>query len=535
MNELSRRQIAKAFLLASGAAASGLAPRQLLAAEEPRRGGTLNIVIQPEPPILVSLTHTAGPTTRVNAKVTEGLVTFDLDFNPRPQLATAWQISDDGLRYRFELRRGVKWHDGKDFSSADVAYSIELLKQHHPRGRGTLSSVREVLTPDPHIAEIVLDKPAPYLLAALTASESPIVPRHVYEGSDPSTNANGRAPIGTGPFVFKEWKQGSHILLERNPNYWDPGKPYLDRIVIRFIADANARAVALETGEIHYAPDTPVPLGQIEALKANPNLVIETRGYDYQPIVYRLEFNLANPHFARPEVRRAVAHAIDREAINRVVFYGWSRDAPAAISPALKQFYNPDIPRHDFDPKKAEALLDAAGLPRGPDGTRFKVFHDYMPYSETYQQLGAYTRQALANVGIGVTLRAQDVPTWFKRTYTNRDFDFMSNGMSHSFDPTVGVQRLYWSKNFKPGVPFSNGSGYSNPEVDRLLEAAAVESDPAKRRELFRAFQVIVATDLPDINLVTGANLTIASRKLRDHTTTIDGPSANFANVWLQA
>ncbi|MFX7209388.1 hypothetical protein ABTI39_19965, partial [Acinetobacter baumannii] len=89
----------------------------------------------------------------------------------------------------------------------------------------------------------------------------------------------------------------------------------------------------------------------------------------------------------------------------------------------------------------------------------------------------------------------------FKRTYTNRDFDFMSNGMSHSFDPTVGVQRLYWSKNFKPGVPFSNGSGYSNPEVDRLLEAAAVESDPAKRRELFYAFQVIVATDLPDINL----------------------------------
>ncbi len=182
--------------------------------------------------------------------------------------------------------------------------------------------------------------------------------------------------------------------------------------------------------------------------------------------------------------------------------------------------------------RKAEALLDAAGLPRGPDGTRLKVFHDYMPYSETYQLLGAYTRQALANIGIGVTLRPQDVPTWFKRTYTNRDFDFMSNGVGQSFDPTVGVQRLYWSKNFKPGVPFSSGSGYSNP---RLREAAAVESDPAKRRELFRAFQVIIATDLPDINLVTGANLTIANRKVRDHTITIDGPSANFADVWLKA
>jgi peptide/nickel transport system substrate-binding protein len=130
-------------------------------------------------------------------------------------------------------------------------------------------------------------------------------------------------------------------------------------------------------------------------------------------------------------------------------------------------------------------------------------------------------------------LRAQDVPTWFKRTYTNRDFDFMNNGMSHSFDPTVGVQRLYWSKNFKPGVPFSNGSGYSNPEVDRLLEAAAVETDLEKRRALFREFQIIVATDLPDVNLVTGANLTIANRKVINHTTTIDGPSANFADVWL--
>ncbi|MDI4234054.1 ABC transporter substrate-binding protein [Bradyrhizobium sp. Arg237L] len=437
----TRRQVTQGLLFGSISAAIGTAGARATGAA--RRGGTLNVVIQPEPPILVSLTHTAGPTTRVSPKVTEGLVTFNLDFNPLPQLATEWRKSDDGLRYTFTLRRGVKWHDGHDFTSADVAYSIELLKQHHPRGRGTLASVREVRTPEPHIAEIVLDKPAPYLLAALTASESPIVPRHIYEGSDPLANPNGRAPVGTGPFVFKEWKQGSHVLLERNPDYWDPGKPYLDRIVIRFIADANARGVALETGEIHFAPDTPVPLGQIETLKANPNLVIETRGYDYQPVVYRLEFNLANPYFAKPEVRRAVAHAIDRDTIARVVFYGWSQSAPAAISPALKQFHNPDIPRHNFDPKKAEALLDGAGLSRGPDGTRFKVFHDYMPYSETYQQLAAYTRQALANIGIGVTLRAQDVPTWFKRTYTNRDFDFMSNGMSHSFDPSVGVQRLY--------------------------------------------------------------------------------------------
>ncbi|WP_244537276.1 ABC transporter substrate-binding protein [Methylobacterium pseudosasicola] len=531
---MSRRGFGRGLALGATASFAALIPGAARALA-PRRGGTLTMIIQPEPPVLVTLAHTAGPTTRVSPKVTEGLLTFDLDFRPKPQLATQWSVSPDGLRSRFALRENVRWHDGQPFTASDVAHSIALLKEHHPRGRSTFASVTEVLTPDPLTVEIVLSRPAPYLLAALTASESPIVPKHLYGSGDPLANPNGRAPIGTGPFVFKEWKQGSHILFERNPNYWDPGKPHLDRIIVRFIADASARAIALETGEALFAPDTPVPLGQLEALQANPNLILEKRGYDYQPIVYRLEFNLANRYFRDRKVRQAVAHAIDREAINRVVFYGFSTSAPASISPALREFYNPDIPRHDFDPKRAEALLDAAGLPRGADGTRFKLFHDYMPYSDTYQQLGAYTRQALAKVGVAVTLRSQDVPSWFKRTYTDRDFDFMSNAMSHSFDPTVGVQRLYWSKNFKPGVPFSNGSGYSNPDVDRLLEAAAVETDPAQRRDLFRQFQVLVATDLPDINLVTGANLTIANTRLVDHTTTIDGPSANFADVWINA
>ncbi|GJD48344.1 Glutathione-binding protein GsiB [Methylobacterium crusticola] len=538
MTILSRRRFAGGLGAGALQAAAGLAlPARPSPARAgaPRRGGTLTVVIQPEPPTLVSLTHTAGPTTRVSPKVTEGLLSFDLDFRPKPQLATAWSVSEDGLRYRFALRRGVTWHDGRAFTSADVAHSIRLLKEHHPRGRGTFAGVVDVLTPEPHVAEIVLARPAPYLLAALTASEAPIVPRHRYAEGDPLASPNGKAPVGTGPFVFREWVQGSHILYERNPNYWDPGKPHLDRIVVRFIADANARAVALETGEIHLAPDTPVPLGQLDALKANPALRIETGGYDYQPIVYRLEFNLANPYFRHLAVRQAVAHAVDRAAINRLVFHGYSRDAPAAISPALRAFHDPDVPKHPFDPARAEALLEQAGFPRGADGVRFRVHHDYMPYSETYLQLGAYTRQALAKVGIAVTLRAQDVPSWFKRTYTDRAFDFMSNGMSHSFDPTVGVQRLYWSKNVKPGVPFSNGSGYANPEVDRLLEAAAVETDPARRRALFCAFQTIVAQDLPDVNLVTGANLTILNRRVANHPTTIDGPSDGFADVWLEA
>ena len=116
--------------------------------DTPVRGGTLNLVVDPEPPTLVDLTNTAVPTLKVSTKVTEGLLTYDFALHPEPQLATSWSISSDGLQYTFHLRHGVKWHDGQDFTSADVAYSIELLKRVHPRGKGTFANVAEVRTPD---------------------------------------------------------------------------------------------------------------------------------------------------------------------------------------------------------------------------------------------------------------------------------------------------------------------------------------------------------------------------------------------------
>ena len=119
----------------------------------------------------------------------------------------------------------MKFHDGKPFTSADVAYSIQLLKTVHPRGRNTFANVTEVKTPDPLTAVIELSKPAPYLIKALTAAEAPMMPRHIYEGTDPLANPNGNAPIGTGPYKFKEWVRGSHIIYERNPDYWDAPKP----------------------------------------------------------------------------------------------------------------------------------------------------------------------------------------------------------------------------------------------------------------------------------------------------------------------
>jgi peptide/nickel transport system substrate-binding protein len=503
-------------------------------AAEPKRGGTLHLLVDPEPTVLVTLTNSADPSLLVSAKVTEGLLTYDFDLNPKPQLATHWWVNPDGTTFKFKLRPGVKWHDGQDFTASDVAFSIMLLKAVHPRGRVTFANVAQVLTPDPHTAVIELLKPAPYLLYALAASESPIVPKHVYDDTEIATNPNASAPVGTGPFVFKEWIRGSHITYERNPNYWDAPKPYLDRLMVRFIPDPAARMLAIETGQIDLAPSTPVPLSEIDRLKANTDLRFDMNGYQYTNQVVRLEFNLDNSYLKQLKVRQAIAHAIDRKAVIASAWYGYAQVAQGPISSDLKRFYATDIPVYTFDPEKSERLLDEAGLPRGVDGIRLRLTHDYVPAGDGYKRTAEYVKQALARVGIDVAVRSQDFSAYIKRIYTDRDFELTTSRMNNMFDPTVGVQRVFWSKNFRRGVPFSNGSHYENSEVDRLLEVAAVEADPIKRFQYFEDFQKIVIRDLPDLTLLAPAQITIYNKKVVDHTVTADGISGNLADVYIR-
>lgn len=502
----------------------------------PVRGGTLTVLIDPEPPTLTTIAHSAGASVLISAKTTEGLLSYDFDLAPQPQLATAWAVSADGLQYTFTLRRGVKWHDGKPFSSADVAHAIGLLKQYHPRGRATFSSLAEVRTPDAHTVVLVLSKPVPYLLTALSASESPIVPKHLYENGKADANPASNAPIGTGPFVFKEWVRGSHVTYERNPDYWDNPKPYVDRLIVRFIPDAAARAAAIEKGEVHLSPGTPVPLGDVERLRARPNLVFEPNGYQYINNVSRVEFNLENPALQDLRVRQAIAHAINRQVVQKTVWYGQGRLIPGPVHPALKKFYVPDLPVLPHDTKQAEALLDAAGLPRGKAGANLRLKLAVVPIpNEGGQRTAEYLKQSLGRIGIEVTINSQDFATYVRRVYADRSFDLHVSVMSNTFDPTVGIQRLYWSKNFKKGLPFSNGSGYSNPEVDRLLEAAAVEVDEDRRRQAFAEFQRHIVRDLPDITLLALDNYTIADRRVRGHTVSADGIAGNLAGAWIGA
>jgi peptide/nickel transport system substrate-binding protein len=529
---VSRRRFNQLLLLASaGSSLSSLPFKARAATARPVAGGTLNLLYRVDPGnALFAINTSSGTGQAIGPKVVEGLLTFGFDLSPKPLLATEWSVSQDNLRYTFKLRPNVKWHDGTAFTSDDVAFSILRLKEAHPRGRITYLNVTAVETPDPLTAIIVLSKPAPFLISAQSSSESPIVPKHIFEKLKPADGQTLETAIGTGPFKLKEFVTGSHLIFERNPDYWDAGKPYLDRIVLRIITDPAARAVALETGEVDIG-ETPVPLADLERLKQNPNLVIDTTTYAYSGPQQQLFFNYDNALLQNRDVRLAIAKAINLEEIVNVALFGYAQVSPSPVSTALPKWYDPAVKGYPHDPKEAERLLDAAGLPRQADGKRFKLrltYNAYLPagYADVI-------RNQLEKIGIGVEIKKYDLPTYLKTVYTDRAFDLVVESLSNTFDPSLGIQRAYWSKNFKIGLPFSNAAHYVNPQADALLEAAAVEPDEKKRWDLWSKFQHLIQDDVAAVNLVAAGSQIVAHKKVRNFVTGAQGLNWSFGDLWL--
>jgi peptide/nickel transport system substrate-binding protein len=524
---------------AAGISAAGLSAadvRMAHAEDAPARGGTLTMIVTPEPTMLTAAFNTAGPMQSITPKIFDGLVEYDFDFNPRPQLATSWETAPDGLSITFHLRDGVRWHDGKPFTSADVAWSLlNVWKTLHGRGRGTYLNATGVDTPDPLTAVIRLSRPSPSIMNAIASSESQILPRHLYEGTDVLTNPANNAPVGTGPFRFKEWQRGSAIIVERNPDYWDATRPLLDRIAFRFIPDGAGRAAALESGEAQLAGDNPVPLNDVARLSRNPRLITDKRGYNSVNNIHFMEFNLRHPQLKDVRVRRAIAHTVNRDLITRSVWFGLGKASTSPVPATAARFHTDAVPAYKLDIAAANALLDEAGFARGSDGMRFKLFIDWAPYGDAMQRTAEVVKQALKGIGIDVEIRSSDLPGWLRRVYTDNDFDMTTFFLSAMPDPTIGLQRFFWSKSIQKGVAFSNASGYANPEMDAILEAAGSEIDLAKRQALFAKFQVLAMTDLPILPLVDLDQVTFADQRVHDYTTGAGGIRTNMAGTWIAA
>ncbi|MGM4923072.1 ABC transporter substrate-binding protein [Tardiphaga sp. 804_B3_N1_9] len=520
-------------LLVGGAVAAGSG--FVSAEEQPRRGGILVAVIAPTEPISLTVTSdTAGPTVIASTKIFDGLIEIGPDGQPRPSLAKSWAISSDGKEVVFKLREGVRWHDGALFTASDVKFSFdEIWKKLAPRGKSSFANVYAVEAPDALTAVFKLSHPSPVIFSVLNAGESQILPRHLYEGTDIVRNPHNQRPVGTGPFRFKEWLRGDRIVLERNPDYWDAGKPYLDGVVFRVIPDIATRAAGFETGDIQYGSLSPISASDLERLQNNPGLVINFQGYEWLGPRIGMEFNLRRPVLSNVLVRRAIAHAIDLKALSRVVLRNQAKPGSGLISSSQPQFAAPDVKPYEFDPKLAERLLDEAGFPRKDDGTRFGLKLDWLPFNESFMRQGEFVRQSLKRVGINVELRGQDLPTFFKQVYTDNDFD-LSIAMLMSFgDPQIGTTRLVWSKTIQRGIPWTNASGYSDPAADKLVVSIHQEADTSKRAEFVRELQRKVQADVPLIILAEPKMFTVHSKRLHGILTTPDGSYESLKDAWL--
>ncbi len=508
-----------------------------LSAFAQKEGGTFVYIVQPEPPSLAPYLSTSGPIGLVAPKIYQGLLDYDLDLNPVPELAESYEVSEDGLTVTFKLQKGVTWHDGEPFTSADVQFTImEVLKQFHPRGPNSFKEVSEIQTPDDHTAIFKLDRPAPYMMRAFAGYESPIVPKHLLEGKDIREAELGNNPVGTGPFKFVEWKKGQYIRLDKNENYWKEGLPYLDRVVARIIPDASTRTAAIESGEVMYGAFGAIPNVDVVRLRELEHIGITTNGYSMINPVALVEFDVTQPPFDKPAIRKAISMTIDRQFLIDNIWFGYGKAATSALSSNFEPtgLYTaaanyPDKP----DLEAAMKLLDDAGYAPDADGVRARATLDLIPYGEDWRRAGEYFKQAVAEIGIELDLRYEDVPTWIKRVYGDYDFKINLNYFYQLPDPVIGVHRHYGTDQIRQGTPFVNSSRYSDGELDELLVAGATSADPDARVKIYQDIQNKLAEDMPVMNLFEMQFITVFNNKLKDHEFSAMGSYSSFDRTWI--
>ena len=295
------------------------------AQDRPVRGGTLVVAINADPGHLNPAITTSGATHAVAELAFNGLVGRDERGEPQPELAESWTIEQNGAVYRFRLRDGVTWHDGKPFTSADVKFTFEeMLLKFHARTKASLGgALAGIDAPDDRTVVFRFQHPYAPLLLQLDATEAPIVPRHVFQGADdPQRHPASTAPVGTGPFRVVSYTKGAEIRFARHPGYFKPNLPHLDAVVMRVIPDAGTQVLALENGEVDFLWGVPGP--HRARLSADKRFTMAQTSYHPggSNCIMTVSFNLDKPLLRDVRVRRALAHAVDRAPFLAQILFG---------------------------------------------------------------------------------------------------------------------------------------------------------------------------------------------------------------------
>jgi peptide/nickel transport system substrate-binding protein len=463
----------------------------------PSPGGELVASLYASPPHLNPAIQSGLATMFPGAQIFAGLLRFDNEWNPHPYLAEKWEIAKDGLSVKLDLVKDAVFHDGKPITSEDVAFSIMTVKALHPF-KSMLAPVERVDTPDPHTAVIRLKKPHPAILLAMSPALLPILPKHVY-GSVEKVKGHpaNMKPIGSGPFKLESFVPGKEISLVKHKDFFIKGRPIIDRLTIKIIRNTLEQSLGMETGDIQLAVNF-LSLNELNHLKDLDNLVMTHNGFKGIGPIYWMAFNLRKKPFNDVRVRKAMAYAIDRKFIVDAMFKGETSGETGPIS-SSNPFYSPHVNLYNRDFEKANRLLDEAGYPRDAKGKRFSFRMTYIPGKAGYnREVTEYmARIFLRHLGVEAIIdHPANFRDWMQKV-AHWDFDVTTDVLFNWGDPVIGVHRTYLSSNIRKGVIWSNTQGYSNPEVDALLEQAGSELDFEKRYALYRKFQKIITNELP--------------------------------------
>ncbi len=446
--------------------------------------------------------------SEINSLVYNGLIKYDRNLqNFVGVLAESWKVEDGKEpRITFSLRKGVHWHDGKEFTAHDVKFTYDKIMDEKTNTvrRSDYELVKEAEVLDPYTFRVTYKQP---FSPGLGTWSMGIIPKHLLEKEDINTTSFNRKPVGTGPFRFVEWVTDEKIVVEANPKYFE-GKPGLDRIIYRIIPETSLSEMELLTKGIDYYGVLP---HQYRRMSEVPSLKIYSQpvfSYSY------LGYNLNNPLFQDKKVRQAFSHAINREELVQYVLYGFG----AVISgpfPSHLWYYNPNVKPVPYDLEKARQLLSEAGWKdRDGDGIldkdgkpfRFKLITN--SGNDIRRDVGVLVQRQLRELGVDVTFETYEWSIFLKNFINARHFDACILGWGLSPDPDDYM--IWHSSQIEKGFNFIS---YRNPEADRLWEEGRKEYDVEKRKQIYWRIHELIAEDQPYTFLYMPLGLSALQRK----------------------
>lgn len=491
---ISRRSFAQVSSAAAAAAISGISIPRALFAQTPEAAGeiapkelngTAIMAIPGEPQSFNPDFQGDDYLWPIACNLYNSLFSLDNTFNVIPELATGYEIAEDGMSITVTLQPLATWHDGEPVTSADVKYTIEqIVKTPSSTASSLISAVESVDTPDEKTAVINLSRPSASVIGFLSWYGVFMLPAHIYEGTDWATNEANLAPIGSGPFKFVSYEAGSAVEITANTEYWGEG-PYLEGIIYQIIPDQNTESQALQNGEVDFIANIPNTL--VPTFEADPNFKVAPKTYP-SPIYFG--FNMTSAPLDNLEVRRAIGMAVDRDQIVNTALAGYGTTENRYYPSVIEWASNPDTVAPEFDVDGANALLDEAGFPLDGD-FRFSLRLLYFTGWQEIADTATVLKEQFAAIGVDLELVLLEFAAWDEQVSAG-DFEISLQGGFQGPDPANLALR--WGTDST-----LNRWGYSNPDFDALLVEGDAGKTQEERAELYFQAQAILAEDIPTI------------------------------------